>query len=158
MIWYLDNNTVNVLFKRWNYSSMLACVVFLLETCRNLKWYLTLTVFVCFFLLLLVLWENSAHIENTALLCLSIKIGAAPSDATVSTRKRQLCLQVTEQQENIMALWMLFLSEVAGLGPTFCRCLQSHLLGDRGQQKTRREWGKTGQACVSPWPTVRCKN
>lgn len=27
------------------------------------------------------------------LLCLSIKIGAAPSDATVSTRKRQLCLQ-----------------------------------------------------------------
>lgn len=29
------------------------------------------------------------------LLCLSIKIGAAPSEATVSTRKRQLCLWET---------------------------------------------------------------
>lgn len=26
-------------------------------------------------------------------LCLSIKIGAAPRDATVSTKKRQLCLR-----------------------------------------------------------------
>ena len=28
-----------------------------------------------------------------SLLCLSIKIGAAPSEATVSIRKRQLCLR-----------------------------------------------------------------
>ena len=32
--------------------------------------------------------------------------------------------------------WLLFTAVLAGLGPTFCRCLQSHLLGDRDQQKT----------------------
>lgn len=75
----------------------------------------------------------------TALLCLSIKIGAAPRDATVSTRKRQLCLRVAEQREHFETLRMIFLNQfLAGLGHTFCRCLQSHRLGGRGQQKTLR--------------------
>lgn len=74
-----------------------------------------------------------------ALLCLSIKIGAAPRDATVSTRKRQLCLRVAEQREHFETLRMIVLNQVLTcLGHTFYRCLQSHRLGGRGRQKTLR--------------------
>lgn len=88
------------------------------------------------------------------LLCLSMKIGAAPSDATVSTRKRQLCLQGMTTVRGVRGevTHHFFLPVLVFLRLTFCRCLQRRLLGDRGQLRTLHVLEKTGRACVSPWP------
>lgn len=63
------------------------------------------------------LWQQTGILSFViVLLCLSIKIGAAPSEATVSTRKRQLCLREVWQ----IAVWTMTLCLVIACNCLFC--------------------------------------
>lgn len=96
--------------------------------------------------------------NSDVLLCLSIKIGAAPSEATVSTRNRQLCLceirPITKYHDGMESFLVCSVWDRWRGSLTFCICLQCRLQGDRGLRRTLRVSGKTGQVCVFLWPGI----